>query len=557
MAVSQSLTLTQVSQSVSGNISQVRLVWKSTQTGESWSGYTRTAYYYLATNGGSETRYSVDYTLPKGTTKTIVDKTFTVSHKADGTGSVEVRSWMDTHISAGVVEKSASLTLDTIPRATQPSVSSSSVDMGTEITVSTPRVSSSFTHDLAYSFAGGSYVSIATGVGTSYKWTVPDLASKIPNAISGTLTIRCITKNGSTTIGTKTVSMTVQVPTDVVPSVSSIAASEAVEGLAAQFGAFVQNKSKITVAITATGAKGSTIKEYSATFQGKSYTTSSWTSELLKTAGTLAIKVRVKDSRGRWSAYETLNITVLTYSAPKVQVLQASRCNADGTANTEGGYAKIVYKYSVSSVGGKNTAAMALNYKRSTLTDYTPLTTGTALSADTSMVTTSALFSVDYQYDIQLTLSDYFGAITPVVTQLPTGAVILDLKANGKGIAFGKASEADGIEFGWDIVNVIKNLGSLSGQYKTHDGLLLQWGTVSITPTAAGTPTSAIVTYPQPFTTNPLVYVTPVTSVPQNVSLGVLRSTVTDPKLQQEIVLTRDGTTSTVINWLAIGKGAA
>ena len=112
-------------------------------------------------------------------------------------------------------------------------------------------------------------------------------------------------------------------------------------------------------------------------------------------------------------------------------------------------------------------------------------------------------------------------------------------------------------EFGWDIVGVIKNLGSLSGQYKTHDGLLLQWGTVSITPTAAGTPTSAIVTYPQPFTTNPLVYVTPVTSVPQNVSLGVLRSTVTDQKLQQEIVLTRDGTTSTVINWLAIGKGAA
>ena len=67
----------------------------------------------------------------------------------------------------------------------------------------------------------------------------------------------------------------------------------------------------------------------------------------------------------------------------------------------------------------------------------------------------------------------------------------------------------------------------------------------------------AIVTYPQPFTTNPLVYVTQVTRVPQNVSLGVLRSTVTDPKLQQEIVLTRDGTTSTVINWLAIGKGAA
>lgn len=557
MAVSQSLTLTQVSQSVANNTSQVRLVWKSTQSGASWNGYTRTAYYYIATNGGSETGYSVSYTLPQSTTTTIVDRTFTVSHKADGTGSVSARSYMDTDISAGIIQKSASLTLTTIPRATQPSVSSSSVDMGTEITINTPRASSGFTHDLAYSFAGGSYVSITTGVGTSYKWTVPDLASKIPNAISGTLTIRCITKNGSTTIGTKTVTMTIKVPESVVPSVSSVAVSEMVSGLAAQFGTFVQSKSKIKATISASGVKGSAIKEYSAAFQGKVYTDSSWTSELLTSAGTLTIKARVKDSRGRWSAYKNVDITVQPYDKPKVQALRAYRCNADGTANTEGKYAKIIYRYSVSSVGGKNTASMALKWKRSTLTEYTELTTSTALSADTSLVTASALFSTDYQYDIQLTLSDYFGAISPVTTQLPTGAVIFDLKADGLGISFGKAAEQAGVEFGWDIVGVIKNLGSLSGQYKTHDGLLLQWGTVSITPTAAGTPTSVIVTYPQPFTTNPLVYVTPVASVPQNVSIGVLRSTVTDQKLQQEIVLTRDGTTSTVINWLAIGKGAA
>ena len=557
MAVSQSLTLTQVSQSVANNTSQVRLVWKSTQSGASWNGFTRTAYYYIATNGGSETGYSVSYTLPQSATTTIVDRTFTVSHKADGTGGVSARSYMDTDISAGIIQKSASLTLTTIPRATQPSVSSSSVDMGTEITINMPRASGGFTHDLAYSFAGGSYVSITTGVGTSYKWTVPDLASKIPNAISGTLTIRCITKNGSTTIGTKTVTMTVKVPESVVPSVSSVAVSETVSGLAAQFEAFVQSKSKIKATISASGAKGSTIKEYSATFQGKVYADSSWTSELLTSAGTLTIKARVKDSRGRWSAYKNVDITVQPYDKPKVQALRAYRCNADGTANTEGKYAKIIYQYSVSSVDGKNTAAMSLKWKRSTLTEYTELTTSTALSADTSLVTASALFSTDYQYDIQLTLSDYFGAISPVVTQLPTGAVIFDLKADGLGISFGKAAEQAGVEFGWDIVNVIKNMGSLAGQYKTHDGLLLQWGTVSITPTAAGTPTSAIVTYPQPFTANPLVYVTPVTSVPQNVSLGVLRSTVTDPKLQQEIVLTRDGTTSTVINWLAIGKGAA
>lgn len=104
--------------------------------------------------------------------------------------------------------------------------------------------------------------------------------------------------------------------------------------------------------------------------------------------------------------------------------------------------------------------------------------------------------------------------------------------------------------------DVKKTLGSLRGQYLTRDGLLMQWGTVSITPTVADTPTSAFVTFALPFGETPLVFAQEVTSVPQNVAVGVMRSNVDDPKRQVEIVLTRSGTTSTVINWFAIGKGA-
>jgi hypothetical protein len=119
MAVSQSLSVTEVAGSVNNtaNTSKVRILWQSTQTGESWNGYTRTAKYYISINGGAETEYSVSYTLPQNSTKTIVDKTITVTHKTDGTGSVKVRTWMDTSISAGVVEKTQTLTLSTIPRA--------------------------------------------------------------------------------------------------------------------------------------------------------------------------------------------------------------------------------------------------------------------------------------------------------------------------------------------------------------------------------------------------------------------------------------------------------
>ena len=120
MAVSQSLTVTEVpnSANVLDNTSRVRILWRSTQTGDSWNGYTKTAKYYVSINGGAETVYSINYTLPQNSTATIVDTTITVKHKDDGTGSIKVRTWMDTSISAGVVEKSQTITLNTIPRAT-------------------------------------------------------------------------------------------------------------------------------------------------------------------------------------------------------------------------------------------------------------------------------------------------------------------------------------------------------------------------------------------------------------------------------------------------------
>lgn len=99
--------------------------------------------------------------------------------------------------------------------------------------------------------------------------------------------------------------------------------------------------------------------------------------------------------------------------------------------------------------------------------------------------------------------------------------------------------------------------GALYGRYLTSDGLLLQWGTVTITPTATNVATSAVVTFGIKYDLAPLVYTQVVSGVPENCSIGVMRNTVSDPTAQIEIVLTRAGTTSTVINWFAIGPGNA
>lgn len=371
-----------------------------------------------------------------------------IAHNSDGTKSVTmtVKYNIRATISGTYYESitaSANLTFDTILRATQPTLSASSVNMGSSVTINTPRASSSFTHDLAYSFAGSAYTSITTGVGTSYAWTVPDLASLVPNSVSGVMTIRCITKSGATTVGTKTVTLTVKVPTTVVPTISAVTLTETVSGLATQFGAFIQNKSALKCTITAAGAKGSTIKSYSSTFQGMSYSGNNWTSKTLGTAGTLSLVTTVTDSRGR-TAKKTTSVTVLEYNPPVVSEFRVYRCTSNGTPADDGTALAAAYAYSVPSLNGGNKASAVLSYKRTTATSYTQAYTATALSQNRTQVVSSATFSTDYQYDVQLTVTDWFGTVTTYRAVLPSAAVIMDIGADGKSLAIFKTAEQTG-----------------------------------------------------------------------------------------------------------------
>ena len=411
------------------------------------------------------TKYSGTNTVGIGnnSTKTLASGQTTVTHDADGSKSFSYSFSQEFGItfsgsSIGTKSGSGSGTLTTIPRATTPTLSVSSVDMGGSVTINTPRASSSFTHDLAYSFAGSGWVSIATGVGTSRAWTVPDLASRIPNATSGTMTIRCITKNGSTSIGTKTVLLTVKVPASVVPSISAVALAEATAGLAAQFGAFIQGKSKVKATITAAGAKGSTIKSYSTTFLGKTYTGASWTSGEVGSSGSLSMVTKVTDSRGR-TASKTTTLTVLAYKKPQVTEFVARRVNQEGQPDNDGTRASFSYAYSVASLGNKNTAAMAITYKKSTETTWSAsILNGSSLEGS-GLVLSSLEFPTDYQYDLRIQVTDWFGATSTYTAVLPSGAVIFDIRADGRGIAFGKTSELEGVEFGWSAKGTVFGLG--------------------------------------------------------------------------------------------------
>lgn len=493
------------------------------------------------------------------TTKLATVTSGNIAHNADGSKSITISSVFNLRATISgtyrsTITASATINLTDIPRATQPTLSTTSANMGAVVTISTPRAASSLTHTLTYALISGGNTltsgNIASGVGTSYAWTVPDLASYLPNDTQATALITCATKSGTKTVGTKTARLTVKVPASVVPPQPTLAIAEATDGLAAQFGAYIQSKSKLAVSVAATGIKGSTIKAYQTTLEGKTYTGSSFTSGTLTGKGSIKLVTKVKDSRGRWSAARETTVTVLAYSTPQIQTLVARRANSAGAADEEGTYLALTYKYSVTSLNSKNTASVTIDYKKSTDTSWTTLTTLSALSGNTVYKPASPTFDIDYQYDVRLTVKDWFNTSRSYTTQLPSGVVILDIKADGSGLAFFKTADQAGLDFGPKITGHISSMGSQTGRWQFPGGPLIQWGMVTITPTTVGTPADTTVTFGKAYTALPNVFLTPVTSVPQNVSVGILDRSTTGITIK----LTRsDNLTSTVINWLAIG----
>ena len=562
MAVNQTLTLTQVSQSILENKSKVNIQWATTQTGASYNNHKRVAKYYISINGGPELEYAVAYQLPKAATYQILNHTIDVPHRADGTGTIKVRTWMDTNISAGVVEKSSTLTLTPIPRATQPTLYASTVDMGGTATIYLYRADSSFKHDLSYSVAGGAYQAIASNLDTVHYWAVPDLAAQIPNNTSLTVTIKCDTKVNGVVIGSATVLLTARVPASVAPTISSVALAEATPGVAAQFGAFVKDKSALTVNVAAAGVKGSTIKSYSTTILGRIYGEASFTSEVLDSFGEVVIAVTVTDTRGRSTRTER-KIVVLDYFLPVTSEFIAYRTDEDGNAKSDGNYLTVAYAYKVALVNNRNIADMRIDYKLASATSWstTPLLTGNSLEG-AGVIKFEETFTSDYQFDIRMTVTDWFGEEATYVTTLPTANVILDIKADGKGLAFGKTSEVQGFEVAmppsaWSAYMVgVRDyeLGDGFGYILYNNGLLLQWGTVALTPTAINTVVQMEVVFPKAYKTRPHITGTLLANSPQVVDWGMGVGTTAAAGLSRLVIyMTRATLHATTFRWMAVG----
>lgn len=375
-----------------------------------------------------------------------------IAHNSDGSKSISMSCsfYMNATISGesyyGYITANSTVTLTTIARASQPSLvtypeSTSDVGyFGEEFSIHMNRASSSFTHTVRYEY-GSRSGTIATGVGTGIKWTVPlYFMDDIPAATSASGRIYVDTYNGSTKIGTKYTGFTVKVPASVKPTCSFTL--EDTTGVDDIYGSPVKGLSKIKVTVTANQAYSSPIASCAISANGVSYSGTTATTGALSKSGTSTVTATVTDNRGR-KGTASYDMTVLNYAAPKISALAVRRCDANGTVNDRGDYIKVTFSASVSSMSSKNTATYKLKYKKSTDTTYTTVSLS-ELANQYSVSSYSYILSANggSSYDISVTATDRHKTATRS-TSASTAFTLMNFHQNGNAVRFGGVAEKE------------------------------------------------------------------------------------------------------------------
>ena len=604
---------------------------------------------YSVTTDGTKKEGTNTVGLNGGATRTLASGSKNIYHGSDGKKTFNYsfsQAFNITYsgVSIGTITGSGTGTLDDIPRgSTLGTISNFTI--GNAITIPITKYSTSFSDTLNI-YVGDTWIKRVEGLtnNQSVSFTTAELNNiyaALSNVTSGVFRFVNSTYSGSNIIGTSTKTATGTINTNIKPSISSIALAEAVSGLATKFGTYIQNKSKISGTITALAGTGSSIDKYSISINGSTYTSRTFTTDVLISSGTNTCSVTVTDKRGR-TATSSTTFSVTAYENPKVTSLSVVRCNADGTLNDNGNYVKVNGAASITSLSNKNDKTFKLEYKLKTATTW--LTSETYTNAYTYTITNKIISNIssDNEYDFRITATDYFSTSKKEYS-LSSGFTIQDINKSGKGIAFGKVSSKNAMEinmsiydrFDTEILNGLSkyesggvidanttieelvlsstntpttafwyvktmfyskksetsnrtqiaypynkdlpiyyryyingtgwsawkagNIKEISisdgdGYVWDSSGYLVQWGRVTITPSAANTVTSAKITFKKPFDNQPKVSADPNVSYPNLVTSSVGGGTTIDASKQSMIIyMTRTNTAATIFQWEAKG----
>ena len=405
---------------------------------------------------------------------------YTVSNKTSGTTVVSFNLYSG---SGSTRNDTYSYSMAVDPAASK--LAAPAGTLGTSLNLIVTQYNTSFTHSISY-VCGTAKGDVCTkSSSTSVAWNTGngntvDLAAQNTTGQSVTVTFTIITYSGTTEVGRNTDSCTMTIPSDKVKPTVTLGVEDAA-GLLTTYGAYVQGKSKLKITANTSLAYNSPIKTYTITADGKTYTTSPVTTDVLQNTGKLAVTAKVTDARTYSSEVASTDITVLEYAPPAVTVT-AYRCNSSGTADQEGAYMKFGFSATISSLNSKNSATYSISYKIGDGTATKVTGTGLSYTSDKIACDVAKICTVE------VTVTDKLNSTTTKAAVIPIAFTLIDFYSTGKGIAFGKVGTREG--FDCAMAAYFSGATSVSGAL-TSSGTFTSSGgaTISGALTAKGTST--------------------------------------------------------------------
>lgn len=375
-------------------------------------------------------------------------RTWTVNHANDGTCSTSISFSFSNRVTAGTYTVSSgsgsgNITLNNIARTSSFTLSKSSCTIGSEnFVVNINSSANNFTHTVYYRLgsinwkaldkSGDRALTIAPAIGD---------CNQIPNSTSGIATIVVETYNGNTYIGSTSKTITLNVPSSVVPSVGiSLTANNQLNGVN------VAGRTTFTVKPTnASGSYGSTIRSYSTVGQGLNTSSSNGGTSSTMNSGTYTYTVTVTDSRGR-TANASQQVTVINHESPTLSLV-AYRSDSNGNKAPEGTYIHGDMTWSVFNPNNNNQNAKQYRVLKKTQNSATwsVVKDWTNLSAysGTMKVSFGNGFAVATSYDVGVEVKDSYSNVG-ATQSVGTVSCLFNIEKEGVGV--GKRHERGALD---------------------------------------------------------------------------------------------------------------
>lgn len=423
------LTITGISQNVSTN--QTTVSWKITVEGTPW-----VYLYALYVSLGGKTLFEQYSTVLTSWSAGQVIKSDSTTFDNNSDGSLTLNAYIKQLFyyaysssrwssSSYVQEGSVGMVCSQIPRQANLTSAPNFNDEGSPtINYSNPAGTAVSSLQACISWTGAADIAYRdiSKTGSSYTFNFTDaertaLRNSCTTANSRTVTFYVRTIIGGNTFYStieKTLSIVNANPTFTSSNLSYKDSNSTTTAVTGNNQYLVQNLSNLLVTISAaTGLKGASISKYVATINGVSKTITSAGNidyGVINSGTNLTLSVKVTDSRGNTTT-ATKTVTFLSWVLPTALISLKRKNNYENET-----YLKVDGSYS--SVNSKNSLTIQYQYKKTSETSYSSLTT----ISDNVQVTMT--MDKESAWDFKIILKDKFGTTTYNVV-LPKGRFIL------------------------------------------------------------------------------------------------------------------------------------